>query len=135
MSILLEIEKGESRKLEFKEMLLESSKISKTVVAFSNGAGGKLIIGVNDDGELNEENLINLKLIREENGNKYCTKALILLTDNKFFEYAKVRCARFKGNDIGEFIDQKEFNSPLYEQVENCMTLAKNHINKSGKIT
>lgn len=52
MSILLEIEKGESRKLEFKEMLPESSKISKTVVAFSNGAGGKLILGVNDKAEV-----------------------------------------------------------------------------------
>ncbi|MCH5138495.1 ATP-binding protein, partial [Clostridiaceae bacterium UIB06] len=52
MSILLEIEKGESRKLEFKELLPEGSKISKTVVAFSNGAGGKLIVGVNDKGEV-----------------------------------------------------------------------------------
>ncbi|MEL7597632.1 MAG: ATP-binding protein, partial [Clostridiaceae bacterium] len=52
MSILLEIEKGESRKLEFKEHLPESMKISKTVVAFSNGAGGKLIIGINDEGQV-----------------------------------------------------------------------------------
>ncbi len=52
LSILLEIEKGESRKLEFKEHLPESMKISKTVVAFSNGAGGKLIIGINDEGQV-----------------------------------------------------------------------------------
>lgn len=258
MSILLEIEKGESRKLEFKEHLPESMKISKTVVAFSNGAGGKLIIGINDEGqvtgvsdeevleipdkisniiydscypaiipeiyieningkkviivevfpgnlkpyyikskgklkgtyirvgatnklsdeemimelerqkrnisfdeecvydydllnidlsklkndfyrytekELNEENLVNLKLIKEENGIKYYTKALVLLTHNKVFDYARIKCARFKGNDIGEFIDQKEFSGPLYEQVENTMSFAKTHINKSGKIT
>ncbi len=258
MSILLEIEKGESRKLEFKEHLPESMKISKTVVAFSNGAGGKLIIGINDEGqvtgvsdeevleipdkisniiydscypaiipeiyieningkkviivevfpgnlkpyyikskgklkgtyirvgatnklsdeemimelerqkrnisfdeecvydydllnidlsklkndfyrytekELNEENLVNLKLIKEENGIKYYTKALVLLTHNKVFDYARIKCARFKGNDIGEFIDQKEFSGPLYEQVENTMNFAKTHINKSGKIT
>lgn len=52
MSILSDIKKGESRKLEFKEYLPESSKISKTVIGFSNGAGGKLIIGVNDNGEI-----------------------------------------------------------------------------------
>lgn len=52
MSILFEIEKGESRKLEFKEQLPESSKISKTAVSFSNGAGGEIIIGVNDKGEV-----------------------------------------------------------------------------------
>ena len=52
MSILSEIEKGESRKVEFKEYLPESSKISKTIIGFSNGAGGKLIIGVNDNGKV-----------------------------------------------------------------------------------
>ncbi|WP_297427769.1 helix-turn-helix domain-containing protein [Clostridium sp.] len=50
MSILSDIRKGESRKIEFKEYLPESSKISKTIISFSNGAGGKLIIGVNDKG-------------------------------------------------------------------------------------
>lgn len=48
MSILSDIESGESRKIEFKECMPENSKISKTVVAFSNGAGGKLIIGINN---------------------------------------------------------------------------------------
>lgn len=85
--------------------------------------------------ELNEENLVNLKLIKEENGIKYYIKALVLLTHNKIFHYARIKCARFKGNDIGEFIDQKEFSGPLYEQVENTMNFAKTHINKSGKIT
>lgn len=83
----------------------------------------------------NEKNLINLKLIKEKNGKKHSTRALILLTDNKFFDYARIKCARFKGTDTSEFMDQKEFNSPLYEQVENCMTFAKSYISKSGKIT
>lgn len=52
MSILSDIRKGESRKIEFKEFLPESSKISKTIISFSNGAGGKLIIGVNNKGEI-----------------------------------------------------------------------------------
>lgn len=58
--------------------------------------------------EINKENLINLKLIKEEHGMKYATKALILLTDNNLFDYARIKCVRFKGNDIGEFIDQKK---------------------------
>lgn len=258
MSILSDIRKGESRKIEFKEYMPESSKISKTIISFSNGAGGKLIIGVNDKGEitgvsedevfeitdkisnivydscypaiipeiyienvngknviivevfpgnlkpyylkskgkikgtyirvgatnklsdeemimelerqrrnisfdeecvydydlgninlsklnndfyrftekkLNEENLINLKLIKEEHGIKYATRALILLTDNNLFNYARVKCARFKGKDTYEFIDQKELTGPLYEQVEEAIKFAKAHINMSGKIT
>ena len=45
--IVEEIKKGEGKKLEFKETLSEnSSSFLKTVVAFANGAGGKVIFGV-----------------------------------------------------------------------------------------
>ena len=48
-----EILQGESKDLEFKEKLPEDSKkYMKTIVAFSNGDGGRLIIGVNDDREI-----------------------------------------------------------------------------------
>ena len=48
-----EILQGESKDLEFKEKLPEDSKkYMKTIVAFSNGEGGRLIIGVNDDREV-----------------------------------------------------------------------------------
>lgn len=73
---------------------------------------------------------------KEENGCRYPTNALILLSsDDNFLENARIKCARFKGNDIGEFIDQKEFKGALYEQIEKVMKFAKTHINKSGKIT
>ncbi len=42
--------KGESKNVEFKEALPEKSiKYMKTVVAFANGQGGKIIFGVEDD--------------------------------------------------------------------------------------
>ena len=48
-----EILRGESKDLEFKEKLPEDSKkYMKTIIAFSNGVGGRLIIGVNDDREI-----------------------------------------------------------------------------------
>ena len=48
-----EILQGESKDLKFKEKLPEDSKkYMKTIVAFSNGDGGRLIIGVNDDREI-----------------------------------------------------------------------------------
>lgn len=48
-----EILRGESKDLEFKEKLPEDSKkYMKTIVAFSNCDGGRLIIGVNDDREV-----------------------------------------------------------------------------------
>lgn len=45
-----EILAGESKNIEFKEFLpARSSKYMKTIVAYANGQGGKLIIGVEDD--------------------------------------------------------------------------------------
>lgn len=47
--LLYEIKKGESKTLEFKERLPANAKnYLKTIVAFSNCLGGKLIIGVSD---------------------------------------------------------------------------------------
>jgi len=48
MRLLEEIHQGESKTLEFKEQMPQNIAIAKTVIAFANGAGGKLIIGVND---------------------------------------------------------------------------------------
>ena len=52
MSLQNNIQSGESKNIEFKEELPNSSAIAKTVIAFSNTVGGKLIIGVNDQGEI-----------------------------------------------------------------------------------
>ena len=50
---IVEIERGETRTVEFKkELPQDSSKWIKTVVAFANGAGGKLLIGVSNLDEL-----------------------------------------------------------------------------------
>jgi len=50
--LLDEIKKGENKRLELKEKLPSNEAIAKTVIAFSNTSGGKLVIGVNDNKEL-----------------------------------------------------------------------------------
>jgi ATP-dependent DNA helicase RecG len=50
--IMDEILRGESKTLEFKEQMPANQSIVKTVIAFANTSGGKLIIGVNDDREI-----------------------------------------------------------------------------------
>lgn len=253
------ISSGEGKKLEFKEKMPTSDKIMKTAVAFSNGAGGKLIIGVSDNYEiigisdedvfelpdkisniiydgcyptiipeiytesiedkillvvefypgnlkpyylkskkklsgtyvrvgatnkqadeemiknierqkrnigfdeelcyevdideldidklkqdfykltgkrLDEIGMDNFNLIKNEGSKLYPTNGLVLLSSNiTFFEYARIKCARFKGNDTHEFIDQKEFTGSLYEQVNNSIKFVKQYIAKSGKIS
>lgn len=47
--LLREIQGGESKTLELKESLpAKSKKYVKTLVAFANSSGGKLVIGVRD---------------------------------------------------------------------------------------
>ena len=50
--LLLEIQKGESKTLEFKQQLPKEQQITKTLIAFANGSGGKFIVGVTDDRQL-----------------------------------------------------------------------------------
>ncbi|NMB96962.1 MAG: ATP-dependent DNA helicase [Clostridiaceae bacterium] len=52
MSLFNAIQGGEGKNVEFKEELPSSQAIAKTVIAFSNTAGGKLIIGVSNQGEV-----------------------------------------------------------------------------------
>lgn len=52
MGIIEQIKKGEGKTIEFKEIVPSAEKLSKTVVAFANMAGGKMIIGVTDAGKI-----------------------------------------------------------------------------------
>ncbi|HFB99657.1 MAG TPA: ATP-binding protein, partial [Phaeodactylibacter sp.] len=54
---------GESKILEFKKVPPGSEKIAITITAFSNTAGGKLIIGVDDTGKIIgiDDNVFELK--------------------------------------------------------------------------
>ena len=49
MNIVEKLHQGENRKLEFKREFPAKSNLLKTIVAFANGAGGELILGVSDD--------------------------------------------------------------------------------------
>ena len=52
-TLISEIVHGESKKLECKASLpKDSKKYMKTIVAFANTAGGKLIVGVSDDRQI-----------------------------------------------------------------------------------
>ncbi|KPA17509.1 transcriptional regulator [Candidatus Magnetomorum sp. HK-1] len=64
MNLLEEIKNGESKTLELKERLPKNIAIAKTVIAFANASGGKLIIGVNDQREvvgIDDENIFDIQ--------------------------------------------------------------------------
>lgn len=77
----------------------------------------------------------NLKLLVNKNGQKYPSRGLLLLLGNeKFFEYSKIKCARFKGRNVVDFLDMKEYTGSLYEMIENAIIFLKNHLNISAVI-
>ena len=63
----------------------------------------------------------------------YPTHAFDLLTDNRN-KAAKVQCALFKGTSRDLFIDRKEFDGPIYEQVDEAYHFVLRHIDMGAEI-
>lgn len=63
MNIKRLILEGENVSLDFKKTISKAEKIAKTLVAFANNRGGKLLIGVADDG--------SIKGVKAEDEEKY----------------------------------------------------------------
>lgn len=61
------------------------------------------------------------------------THAFRLMTKNKI-RYAKIQCALFKGTERDIFIDKREFDGPLYVQLEDAYRFVLKHINLGAKI-
>ena len=64
MNLLNQIQRGESKTLELKSKLPRHNQIAKTVVAFANTSGGKLVVGVDDNRQvigLDEDDILTLQ--------------------------------------------------------------------------
>jgi predicted HTH transcriptional regulator len=86
--------------------------------------------------DINNNVLKKLNLMVEERGKDFPTNALVLLSNDeireKLFPYAKIECARFKGNIPGDFIDQKTIDEPVSFQAEEAYSFILRHISKSS---
>lgn len=80
------------------------------------------------------QNLINWGVVKNVDGTLAPTNAFVLLTDNTF-PFAKIQCALFKGTERVVFIDKKDFEGPLYEQIEEAYEFVLKHINLGAEIS
>ena len=80
--------------------------------------------------------LRKLNLVGEDQGELFPTNALILLSNDeirgKYFPYAKIECARFKGFTPEIFIDKKTIDSPLSYQAEEAYKFVLRHISEGS---
>ncbi len=82
--------------------------------------------------KLRDNHLKNMGLFVSERDQQWPTHAAVLLSDSpirrRFFPYAKVECARFKGADTKVFLDQTSIEEPIYAAVEPCIAFIKKNI-------
>jgi len=81
--------------------------------------------------------LKKIKAIKQHNKTIHPTVAGILLFSNEPDDYipgAVVKCARFMGNDMDEFIDQRIITGSLFTQAEETIAFFKKNIKRSAKI-
>ena len=77
--------KGEDSSHQFKKDVTNSDSLAAEMVAFSNGAGGKLLIGVNDDGSiagLSSEDIRRLNNLISSTASQNVQPAINLVTEN-----------------------------------------------------
>ena len=77
--------------------------------------------------------LVNWKLLRQENENILPSNAFVLMTSD-FFPFSKTQCAVFKGTERTVFLDKREFDGPLYEQIEEATNFVLRNIRLGAMI-
>ncbi len=63
---------GEHEKQDFKRFISSAAKIAKTICAFANGKGGRLLIGVDDHGSIHHVDVEEEMYMAYEAATQYC---------------------------------------------------------------
>jgi Predicted transcriptional regulator containing an HTH domain and an uncharacterized domain shared with the mammalian protein Schlafen len=102
------IGEGEHQQLDFKFEISDSRKIAKTLVAFANTDGGKLLIGVKDNGNIAGVRSEEEYYMVEAAASLYCKPPLAFET----------RKWTVDGKTVLEVTIPKSLNPPHYAEVE-----------------
>jgi ATP-dependent DNA helicase RecG len=84
------------------------------------------------DKTLTLEKMLNLKLVIEEQGQRYASHGLLILLGQ--YEHVMTQCARFKGTNMSVFLDRKEYTGDLFSQIEQAEIFIKNHLSLRAEI-
>jgi len=88
--------------------------------------------------QIGDEQLISLELVKTEREEKLLTNTAILLAANlvkkQLFPYAKIECARFKGQSTSVMIDQQTIDGPVFMHPEEAMKFIMRNISQGSTI-
>lgn len=138
MNIEALLQSQEGKTLEFKRDLSSPRNLLKSLVAFANTAGGKMIVGVDDTsrqmvgGEhpLDEEERLCSLIADSISPRLVPTKGAVLLFGKertRHFPDAWVQCGRFIGRDKADIFDHTELYDHLPQAVDTIMLFLKKH--------
>ncbi len=82
--------------------------------------------------DLKTEQLLNFKLLVEENHKLLPTNGLLILLGQP--GHVTIKCSRFKGKNMDVFLDKKEYGGDLFGQLDNAVAFILNHINIRAEI-
>jgi len=68
---------GEGRELDFKQSITSSAKIARTMVAFANNFGGRIVVGVGDSGYIFGIDPEEEMFMIDEAGKHYCDPIIV----------------------------------------------------------
>ena len=77
--------------------------------------------------------LINWKILKQNEGKLLATNAYALLTSD-YFPFSKTQCAVFKGTHRAVFLDKREFIGPIYTQIESAVDFVLRNIRLGATI-
>ena len=83
--------------------------------------------------EITKEKLENLNLLSAVGDTKYLSNAALIILGEP--DNCRIKCARFTGDSVLDFIDRKEYSGDLFGQLDSAIGFIKSHINMAGVIS
>ena len=123
--VLQLIARGESDTLDFKKTISSASKIAKTLVAFANHKGGRLLVGVNDNGHLSGVKSEDEKYMLDLAASFYCKPEIKLeLTEWEMGDKTIIEAVIPEGNDKPYYAKDEEGKWWVHIRVKDQSLLA-----------
>jgi len=119
------IAKGEGETLDFKKTISSASKIAKTMSAFANHKGGRLLVGVNDNGTISGVRSEDEKYMLDLAAQFYCKPEITLeLIEWEIGDKSVIECIIPEGKDKPYYAKDEEGKWWVHIRVKDKSLLA-----------